>query len=75
MSDKVVTPEARAAYANVFKTRKNDLNGKDEYSIVAIFAKDADLSAMKNAAAAAMAEKWGADQSKWPEKWRSPFRR
>lgn len=73
MSTKVNTPEFRVAFPNVFTPRKNDLNGKDEYSIVALFPKDADLSGLKTAAFEAAKKKWGDDQAKWP-KLRSPFR-
>lgn len=69
-----VTPMFRVSYPNVFKAKKNDLNGKDEYSLVALFPKDADLSALKKAAQDAIIEKWGPDKTKWPDKLKSPFR-
>lgn len=68
------TPRFRGSYLNVFKARKNDLNGKDEYSIVALFPKGADLAALKAAANAAIVEKLGADKTKWPKGLRNPFR-
>lgn len=68
------TPRFRGSYINVFKARKNDLNGKDEYSVVALFPKGADLSALKKAANDAIVEKLGADKTKWPKGLRSPFR-
>lgn len=68
------TPRFRGSYVNVFKTRKNELSGKDEYSIMALFPKGADLSAMKKAAQALLVEKLGADQAKWPKNMRNPFR-
>src|SRR6185312_14970499 len=74
MTEKVITPEFRVSYANVFQPKTNDLNGKKEYSVVAIFAKGADLSALKKAATDALAEKFGADKAKWPKPLRSPFR-
>lgn len=70
----VLTPPFRVSYPNVFKPRHNDLNGKDEYSVVALFKKGEDLSALKKAAEAAVIEKWGSDKSKWPTNLRSPFR-
>jgi hypothetical protein len=70
----VMTPEFRASYPQVFKAKKNDLNGKDEYSVVALFPKGANLDALKTAAQAAIVEKWGADKSKWPQRLKSPFR-
>lgn len=69
-----VTPMFRVSYPNVFKPRMNDLNGKEEYSVMAIFPKGADLSALKEAAANAMAKKFGPDKTKWPKQYRSPFR-
>ncbi len=70
----IVTPEFRVSYPNVFKARKNDMNGKDEYSIVALFKKGEDLSKLKAAAEEAMAKKFGADKKKWPKNFKTPFR-
>lgn len=69
----VTTPTFRVSYANVFKAKKNDLNGKDEFSLVAVFAKGENLDALKKAAKIACIKKFGADESKWPTI-RSPFR-
>lgn len=66
--DNVVTPKFRVSYPNVFKTRKNDLSGKDEYSLVALFPKGADLSKLEAAVKKCVEEKWGADPKKWPKK-------
>lgn len=66
-----ITPKFRASYANVFQAKKNDLSDKMEYSIVALFPKGADLSALKAAAAEAVKAKWG---GKPPKNLRSPFR-
>lgn len=71
----VLTPEFRVSYPNVFTARKNDLNGKDEYSVVALFPKGADLSKLEAACKEVMEEKWGKDSSKWPRPLRSPFRK
>lgn len=79
---KAMTPEFRMSYPKLFKAEKNELNGKMEYSVVAIFPKGADLSKLKKAAADACVKKWGADKSKWPQPnpatgqggVRSPFR-
>jgi hypothetical protein len=68
------TPVFRVSYPNVFKARRNDLNGKDEFSVVALFEKGADLTALKKAAQEAIIAKWGPDQAKWPKNLRSPFR-
>jgi len=74
MSKKLVTPEFRVSYPNIFKARKNDLNGREEYSVVALFAKGADLKALQDLCLAALTEKFGADQKKWPANLRTPFR-
>lgn len=70
----IITPEFRVSYPAVFKPKKNELNGKDEFSVVALFPKGADLSALKKAAQEAIIEKWGPDQKKWPANLKSPFR-
>lgn len=74
MSDNVRTPDFRASYPNLFKAKKNELNGKDEYSVVALFKKGQDLSVLKAAATAAIELKWGKDKAKWPSQLKSPFR-
>ncbi len=68
------TPTFRVSYPNVFKAKKNDLNGKDEFSLVALFKKGEDLSALKAAAQKAIVDKWGPEKAKWPSNLRSPFR-
>ncbi len=70
-----MTPPFRVSYPNVFKAKKNDLSGQDEYSIVALFPKDADLKPLVAAAEAAMKAEWGEDKKKWPANIRSPFRK
>jgi len=76
MSDKtkVNTPQFRAAFPQVFRAKKNDMNGKDEFSIVALFAKGEDLTKLKEAAQFALEKKFGKDKAKWPKGLRSPFR-
>lgn len=74
MSDNVMTPKFRVSYPSIFKPQKNDLNGKMEYSLEALFEPGADLSALKAAAKAAVEKKWGKDQSAWPQNLRLPFR-
>lgn len=70
----VYTPEFRVNWPKVFKPELNKLNGKMEYSIVALFPKAADFSKMKQAAKEACEEKWGKDAKKWPANLRNPFR-
>lgn len=74
MSKNVVTPEFRVSFPNVFKSQTNKLSGKEEFSVVALFKKGADLSALKAAALEATEAKWGSDKTKWPKPLRSPFR-
>lgn len=78
----LITPKFRVSYPNVFKARKNDLNGKDEYGVLALFPPGTDLAKLQAAAHAACVEKWGADKAKWPKDpstgavdIRSPFRK
>ncbi len=70
----VNTPKFRVSYPNVFKPKRNDLSGKDEYSLVALFKKGEDLTKLKEAAQKAIITKWGPDKAKWPANLRSPFR-
>jgi hypothetical protein len=70
----VVTPEFRVSYPNVFEAKMNDLSGKMEFSVQALFKKAADLKKLKAAAHAACVENWGADPSKWPALSNNPFR-
>ena len=71
---KVNTPEFRAAFPQVFQAKRNTLNDKDEFSVVALFTLGQDLSMLKTACQEAITKKWGPDQSKWPQNLRSPFR-
>ena len=70
----VNTPEFRVSYPNVFKPKRNDLNGKDEFSIVALFKKGQDLSVLEAAIVKAATDKWGPDKLKWPKPLRNPIR-
>lgn len=70
----VMTPTFRASYPKLFKPELNDLNGKMEYSVVALFKKGEDLSKLKKAAEECLIEKLGADKTKWPKSLKSPFR-
>lgn len=68
---KVVTPEFRCSYVNVFSARKSD-NGKDVYSVTAIFDPKTDFTEMKKLAAEAKKAKWG---DKDVPGYKSPFRK
>lgn len=74
MSTKVNTPDFRVAFPAVFKAKRNDLSGKDEFSLVALFPKGANLKELEAAAKAALVKKWGDKKEKWPKNLRSPFR-
>lgn len=71
---KGTTPKFRVSYPNVFKPRRNELNGKDEYSVVALFKKGEDLSKLKKLVQEAAEKEFGKDPKKWPKNMRSPFR-
>jgi hypothetical protein len=71
---KVITPKFRVSFPAVTEPKMNSLSKKLEYSVVALFPKNADLSALKKAAEEVMVEAWGPDKNKWPKPIRSPFR-
>jgi hypothetical protein len=70
----VLTPKFRVSYPSLFKAKLNEMSNKHEYSVVAVFPKDADLSALKKAVTDVLIEKLGADKAKWPKNLKSPFR-
>lgn len=70
----VITPKFRGAFVNVFKARLNKLSDKEEYSIVALFDKKADLTELKKAEEEAIIERWGAKKEKWPANLRRAIR-
>lgn len=67
------TPEFRASYSNVLKPKAFG-DQEPKYSVVMLFSKKTDISALKKAANAAITEKWGSDKTKWPKGLRTPFR-
>ena len=71
---RILTPEFRVSYPNVFEPKLNKLSGKTEYSLTALFPLNADLSGLKAEVKRVVEEKWGKDQKKWPKNLRSPFR-
>jgi hypothetical protein len=70
----VITPTFVASYPKIFKAEKNELSGKDEFSVVALFKKGEDLALLKKEAEAVLVEEFGADKTKWPKGLKSPFR-
>ena len=57
----VITPEFRVSYPVLFEPKKNDLNGKMEYGVVAVFKPGTDLTPLNKAITDLMTEKFGAD--------------
>lgn len=74
MANDVLTPKFRVSYPNVFRPRKNELNGKEEYSVVALFPKGTDLTVLKKAVNDALESKFGKEKAKWPKKLKLPFK-
>lgn len=72
---KVLTPEFRVSFPHLFTAKKNDLNGKDEYSVVALFPKDADLKPLLAAAQEVALSEFGPDKTKWPKNLKMPFKK
>lgn len=78
MVDNVITPEFRVSFPSLFTAtlpKDAEAGQKPKFSVTMLFAKDADLTALKKAAEQAIIEKWGADKAKWPKNMRSPFRK
>lgn len=55
----VLTPTFRVSYPNVFKARYNDLSKKEEYGLVALFAKGENLQVIEKEILRAAKDKWG----------------
>jgi hypothetical protein len=73
MTTRVVTDKVRFSFCNVCSPRRNEFNGKDEFSTQILVAKSdtTTVAALKDAARAALATKWG---DKVPTKVRNPMR-
>ena len=71
-----VTPKFRVSYPTVFTPRLNSTKEEPayEYSVQALFEKDADFTALEALEKAAKIKRWGVDESKWPKNLRSPFK-
>jgi hypothetical protein len=67
----LLTPKFRVAFPKVFKPERNELSGADEYTLVALFDNDEDLSGLKAAIKQAAINKWG---DKLPKGLRNPIR-
>jgi hypothetical protein len=73
MSTRFVTGVVRASYANIMRAKRNEMNGKEEYSVVCLVPKTdtASVEGLKAAAKAAIAAKWPAGA---PKGLRNPLR-
>lgn len=69
-----VTPRFRVSYPQVWEANTRFEGQKKKFSITMLFDKKEDLSALKKAFTNAAIDEWGADKSKWPKKFRSPFK-
>lgn len=54
------TPTFRVSWPNIFTAKRNDLSGKDEFSLVALFKKGENLKTLETEILAAANDKWGA---------------
>ncbi len=73
LNTKLTTPEFRVSYPNVFQARSFK-DQKAKYSLVMLFKKKTDISALKKAALACVPKEYGTDRKKWPESFKWPFR-
>lgn len=70
----ILTPEFRVSFPYLFEPQSPLSEGqKPKFSIVMLFKKDADLSALKNAVTSLIVDRYGADKAKWPTL-KTPFR-
>lgn len=70
-SEKVMTPEFRVSFPNLFKARAAAPGQDPKFSISALFPAGADLSELKRIASEVVKEEWG---DKPPANLRSPFK-
>lgn len=63
----LVTKRFRVSYPNVFKPRTNEMSGKDEYNVQALWPKGTDLTELLTAIESVKVAKWGPDETKWPK--------
>ena len=68
---KVLTPEFRVSFPNVFKPKSSFEGQPEKYNCVMLFDKATDISALKKAAKLAIAKKWG---DKVPKGLHNPFK-
>ena len=63
----VITPDFVINYPKILKPELNKMNGKMEYSAVAVFPIGTNLTKLEAAAVEACETKWGKDKAKWPK--------
>lgn len=69
---RVLTPTFRVSYPHVFKPQRVKPTDKPKHSITMLFAKNSDLTAIKEAIKQAKIAKFGPDRADWPEELESP---
>lgn len=70
---KCITPEFRLSFPALAKPVS--YQGQDaKYSIVMLFRKKTDITALKRIVKVALEEQWGSDKAKWPKGLKMPFR-
>ena len=73
----VVTPKFRVSFPHLFEAKGAIVNGKEtepRFSLTMLFKKDTDLSKLKAAVKKACIEKWGDDETEWPDNLMLPWR-
>ena len=70
----MITPKFRLSFHALLAPENNKLSKKDEFYVQALFPKGAVLNALQIAAEEVVVAKWGADNKRWPNPMRSPFR-
>lgn len=70
----ITTPEFRVSFPNVFTPRAAAEGQEPKYSIQMLFPKTTDIGPLRQAVAAVLVEKFGADKTKWPKNLKLPFR-
>jgi hypothetical protein len=74
MSNLNVKVSGVVSYPNLFKAKRNNLNGKEEYSVDVLIDKTADLKSLDAAVKAAVEKKFGNDAKKHPKNIKLPVK-
>lgn len=62
------------SYPNLFKAKRNNLNGKEEYSVDVLIDKNVDLKSINAGINAAIEKKFGNDPKKHPKNIKTPLK-